>query len=565
MIGPFKEPPFSLFRISPIGIATRKYSGKKRLIIDLSSPHGTYVPSINSIIPAPNFSMKYAFIDHAITLIRKAGHGAWLSKADITSAFKVLPIHPEFWHFFGIFWKGAYYFSVCLTFGCRSSPKIFDSLSEALCWILTNNHKLPYVLHLLDDFLIITPTSSPPHSGLSTLVKVFSEIGVPLSKEKTLGPCTSIEFLGITLDSISFQASLPLEKIQRIALLLSNYILADRCTKQQLLALLGHLNYAIRIIPQGKSFVSNLLAKAATIPSLHDKTTLDEACKMEMRLWQQFLSSWNGISFFYNDYITHPEDIQMYTDAAPSIGFGGYYSGRWFASEWPPEFSNLIQKSDFPSSALYKMYPVIIATILWGHEWSRQSILIHSDNSAVVEIINKGRSRSLAIMQLVRRLTLISAQHQFIIRAAHVLGYSNSIADASREAILNGLAQSTLSAYLTGWNCFKAYHFFYQLSFPLMNVWSICNFVTHAHSYQNIRASSIQTYLSGMNFIYKLATGDQCQTISHPHVHCMKSGIFVPVSACRLPKISPIFGSFSSIFLSFPSRLSVSQIVINEP
>ncbi|XP_055030533.2 uncharacterized protein [Misgurnus anguillicaudatus] len=430
MIGPFKEPPFSLFRISPIGIATRKYSGKKRLIIDLSSPHGTYVPSINSIIPAPDFSMKYASIEQAITLIRKAGHGAWLSKADITSAFKVLPIHPEFWRFFGIFWKGAYYFSVRLTFGCRSSPKIFDSLSEALCWILINNHKLPYVLHLLDDFLIITPTSAPPHSGLSTLVKVFSEIGVPLSKEKTLGPCTSIEFLGITLDSISFQASLPLEKIQRIALLLSNYILADRCTKQQLLALLGHLNYAIRIIPQGKSFISNLLAKAATIPSLHDKITLDEACKMEMRLWQQFLSSWNGISFFYNDYITHPEDIQMYTDAAPSIGFGGYYSGRWFASEWPPEFSNLIQQSDFPSSALYEMYPVIIAAILWGHKWSRHSILIHSDNSAVVEIINKGRSRSLAIMQLVRRLTLISAQHQFIIRAAHIPGYCNSIADS---------------------------------------------------------------------------------------------------------------------------------------
>ncbi|RXN39437.1 poly [Labeo rohita] len=151
--------------------------------------------------------MKYASIDQAISLIRKAGLGAWLSKADITSAFKVMPIHPEFWRFFGIFWKGAYYFAVRLTFGCKSSPKIFDSLSEALCWILINNHKLPYVLHLLDDFLIITPPSTPSSLGLSTLVQVFNELGVPLSKEKTLGPCTSIEFLGITLDSISFQES----------------------------------------------------------------------------------------------------------------------------------------------------------------------------------------------------------------------------------------------------------------------------------------------------------------------------------------------------------------------
>uniref|UniRef100_UPI003AAD8AB9 uncharacterized protein n=1 Tax=Centroberyx gerrardi TaxID=166262 RepID=UPI003AAD8AB9 len=430
MIGPFDNPPFPVFRISPIGVATRKYSGKKRLIIDLSSPHGSHIPSINSVIPSPDFSMQYATIDHAITLIRLAGRGAWLSKADITSAFKVLPIHPDFWRFFGVCWKGAYYFSVRLTFGCRSSPRIFDSLSEALCWILTNNHRLPYILHLLDDFLVVTPPASPPHLGLTTLTKVFSELGVPLSEEKTSGPSTSIEFLGITLDSISFQASLPSEKIQRITLLLSNYLLADRCTKRQLLALLGHLNYAICIIPQAKSFLSNLLTKAAAVPSLHDRVDLDDACKMEMRMWQHFLSSWNGISFFYDDFITQPEDIQLYTDAAPSIGFGGYYGGRWFASAWPSEFKSLDSESRSPSSALHELYPIVIAAILWGHEWSRKSILIHSDNTAVVEILNKGRSRSPAIMQFLRRLTLISAQHQFILRAAHIPGHHNSIADS---------------------------------------------------------------------------------------------------------------------------------------
>ncbi len=47
MIGPFNEPPFEVFRVSPIGIATGKFSGKKRLIVDLSSPHNSTVPSIN--------------------------------------------------------------------------------------------------------------------------------------------------------------------------------------------------------------------------------------------------------------------------------------------------------------------------------------------------------------------------------------------------------------------------------------------------------------------------------------------------------------------------------------
>lgn len=38
MIGPFDNSPFPIFRVSPKGVATRKYSGKKRLIIDLSAP-----------------------------------------------------------------------------------------------------------------------------------------------------------------------------------------------------------------------------------------------------------------------------------------------------------------------------------------------------------------------------------------------------------------------------------------------------------------------------------------------------------------------------------------------
>ena len=40
LYGPFNEPPFhNNFRVSPIGLAVGKYSGKKRLIVDLSSPH----------------------------------------------------------------------------------------------------------------------------------------------------------------------------------------------------------------------------------------------------------------------------------------------------------------------------------------------------------------------------------------------------------------------------------------------------------------------------------------------------------------------------------------------
>jgi len=70
MIGPFDNSPFPTFRISPIGVATRKYSGKKRLIIDLSAPHNGLADSINSLIPLAPFSLFYNTVDDAIKYIK---------------------------------------------------------------------------------------------------------------------------------------------------------------------------------------------------------------------------------------------------------------------------------------------------------------------------------------------------------------------------------------------------------------------------------------------------------------------------------------------------------------
>ncbi|XP_056596689.1 uncharacterized protein LOC130414700 [Triplophysa dalaica] len=428
MIGPFHKPPFSVFRISPIGIATRKFSGKKRLIIDLSSPHNSTIPSINSIIPLEEFSLHYHDIEQAITLIKKAGRSAWLAKVDITSTFKIMPIHPDFWHLFGIRWNQKFYFSVHLTFGCRSSPKIFDMLSEAICWILSNNYAIPYIIHLLDDFLIISPHNSIPAAHLSIVQKLFAKLGIPLAQEKNAGPSTSIEFLGINLDSEKFQASLPKEKIDRIILVATSLIDNPNCSKRELLSILGHLNFAVRIIPQGRPFISHLLSLASSVPALEDQLSLTNACRNELSLWITFLKQWNGLSFFYNDMILNPEDIQLFTDAAPSVGFGGYYQGRWFASTWPPQLQNLPQSSS--SSALFELYPLVISAFLWGKEWSTSSISVYCDNEAAVHCINKGRSHSLTLTPLIRRLTWISACDQFIITAKHIPGSKNQIADS---------------------------------------------------------------------------------------------------------------------------------------
>ncbi len=180
---------------------------------------------------------------------------------------------PDFWHLFEVYWHEKYYFSIRLTFGCKSSPKLFDTLSEALCWILANNYNIPYLIHLLDDFLIVSPRHFLPATHLSTIQRVLSELSIPIASKKTEGPATSLEFLGISLNSVKFQTSLPKEKIIRISNVINNHTSATRISKCDLLSLLCPQNVAMRIV---LPFISHLLSLASSGPGLNDLVTLNE-------------------------------------------------------------------------------------------------------------------------------------------------------------------------------------------------------------------------------------------------------------------------------------------------
>jgi len=233
VIGPFDKIPFLHYRISPLGIAESKYSRKKRLIVDLSAPHDDSAhPSLNDLIDKDDFSLSYVSIDNAISVIQKLGKGSWLCKTDIKDAFKLLPIKESLWPFYGVKWKDKYYFYTRLVFGSRSSPKIFDFLSLAICWILHNNYHVEHILHLLDDFLTIDSPDSVPERTMALLMLVFKKLGIPLADHKTVGPTHCLEFLGVILDAEKMEARLPADKVARIASILQSFYTKKTCTKR---------------------------------------------------------------------------------------------------------------------------------------------------------------------------------------------------------------------------------------------------------------------------------------------------------------------------------------------
>lgn len=422
--GPYSDIPYTTYRINPVGVAEGKYSKKKRLIVDLSAPHEDIKnPSLNELIDKDQYSLQYVSIDDAIKIIKNLGKGAMLIKTDITDAFKNIPLSPDMWPFHGIQWDECYYFYNRLVFGSRSSPKIFDNLSIAVCWIAKHNYEIENILHLLDDFLVIVQSGEDASAIMNTLLNIFDMLGIPLSTKKTEGPCTELEYLGIILDTINMEARLPLEKVKRIQGILESFRHRKTCTKRELLSLLGHLNFASRVIHPGRSFVSHLIKLSTTVKKLSHHIHIKN-CNSDIAMWARFLKDWNGVSFFLNDNVTVAADMRLYTDATDT-SYGGFFDNKWFQGYFPEEILN-----EQTSMAFFELYPIVMSCILWGHTWSRHRILFYCDNSTTVEIINKGRSKIPSIMKLMRKLTYHSAINSFIIHAKHIPGRQNCIADA---------------------------------------------------------------------------------------------------------------------------------------
>ena len=317
LMGPFEQPPFDLYRVNPIGLVQGKYSNKYRLIVDLSAPHNNEEhASLNSLIDKDEYSLSYVKLDDAIAKIREYGKHSTLCKLDVVDAYRNIPTLPSQWKYLCIKWKGLYYFYTKLSFGSRSSPKIFSLLSEAIHWILTNNYGVECLLFLLDDFLAITRPSEDGNRTMALLTMVFNRLRLPIHPRKTLGPVTALEYLGVRLDSVAMTAYLPADKLARIIAMIDGFRHRRRITKRELLSLLGHINFASRVIRPGRSFISYLLSLAASVKELHYHVYLNQACLRDLSMWYNFMSEWNGISFFYDENVTLAADMQLFTDAS---------------------------------------------------------------------------------------------------------------------------------------------------------------------------------------------------------------------------------------------------------
>ena len=417
--GPYSHPPFTPFNLNPLGAVPKK-SGKWRLIMHLSHPPGT---SVNDGIPIEEFSLRYISVDAAADAIMTLGRGCYLAKADVKSAFRICPVRPEDWPLLGFQWQSRFYFDRVLPFGLRSAPFIFNCLAEALCWVLKHNYSVDTIMHYLDDYLTAGRSYTECERNLHLLKAVFEHIGVPLAEEKFEGPATIISFLGILLDSERLEARLPEDKLSSVKEALTEWLSNPSATKRELLALIGTLSFAAKVVPPGRTFLRRMIDLSTTEQHLDARITLEDSFGKDLHWWHSFLESWNGRSLLLSPKWLPNTTLQLFTDSSGSIGYGAFFKLHWFQGRWTP--SNQCMSIQWK-----ELYPIVRAAATWGYQWSTKRILFLCDNEAVVSILRSGTSRSPEIMVLMRTLHFCAAKYQFMHSAKHIPGITNPIADA---------------------------------------------------------------------------------------------------------------------------------------
>ncbi|XP_073419122.1 uncharacterized protein [Dendrobates tinctorius] len=411
MAGPFQSLPFKNFRISPLGIVPKKEPGKYRLIHHLSYPKGD---SVNDAIPPEDSSVTYASFDRAVELVRAAGHVALLAKTDIESAFRLLPVHPECYHLLGCKVDQLFYFDMCLPMGCSISCHYFELFSTFLDWVVRHETGSNSTVHYLDDFLFVGPRDSKLGSFLLQKFKFISRrFGVPLSPEKTIGPCNVLPFLGIEIDTNEMIFRLPADKLEKTLQIVKSFIVKKKVTLQQMQSLLGLLNFACRVMPVGRAFSRRLSLATKGIAQPGHRIRINRSMKADLTVWKTFLETYNGHTCVMSHEMLN-NALGLLVGADLTNGFVAIYCNQWCKSRWPVPWTSTTWGSN---PVLLEIFAIVTSVELWGEKLKNANIRFLIKNPGSAKCLNSMSSSSPPILALLRRLALLCLRHNIWCRA----------------------------------------------------------------------------------------------------------------------------------------------------
>ena len=408
--------------------AVVKPTSKPRLVIDLSR-------NLNPFLHIQPF--KYSSIDDAVAL---SSPSCWYGKLDLSNAFLSFPLHPTAIPYFTFSFDEKLYRFSRMPFGLATAPLVCTQLLSVVVHALRG--RIHRVIAYLDDFLFICDSAEALSLALEFAHEVFASFGLVVNSSKTEGPTQVITFLGVELDSVACTTACPPSRLRELESIIDSSLSLHVIRRRQLESLIGKFSFAAQCLPGARPFMRRLLDVLQRCRRRNRAAIVrtDPGFKADLRYWRSHLDSWNGSARWRSSLST---PIVVASDASLQ-GFGLHLvsvpadidSSSWpaqlqpgagISGSWSKDHSLLCR--DHRLITACELFAVYAAAWSFRRQLKDRSVLFQIDNQTDVSIINRQSTRSPLLTCILRALFDLANKFNFSLRAVHLPGTDNFIAD----------------------------------------------------------------------------------------------------------------------------------------
>jgi hypothetical protein len=385
-----------------------------------------------------------------------------LWKSDVSEAYRLLPVAPE--------WQvrqvntidGIRHIDRCVAFGGRRSGDIFISFMSLVLWVAQHRRGVPNPNGFVDDsFAVQVGTKTVYHAPLdkeipvdqARMLTLWDELGIPYKPHKQQhGKVLTI--LGIEVNAIELSYTLPQEKREELLEELRLFIFprggkSNRFSMRDMQTLAGWMNWALNVFPLLRPALCNVYDRMRSRSKATGRMKVTRAMSNDLDWARRHIEESDGVLLLRaRDWeIDEPTVVTIYTDACMT-GLGifilDYNMGFWCVID-----------DSLPSEWIYyrELWGVVTALHYAIEHLGLEDdkIVIFTDNTNSVDAFN-----TLAVDPIYNPMLrfavdlLIKSRCQ--LRVLYVPGQENEVADAlSRRnfARLEQIAPSLVVDQLT--------------------------------------------------------------------------------------------------------------------
>ena len=385
-----------------------KASGGWRPVIDLSP--------FNEFVQQTPFKM-----ETAASVLLSARKGDFLASIDLKDVYFQIPVHVSSRKWLRFVSNGTVHQFKVLCFGLSTAPQVFTRVFAIVsAWAHARGVRL---LRYLDDCLVLASTEARARQHVRDLLSLCNSLGVVLNREKSdLNPSQSVEYHGMTIDTVAARAYPTLPRIDKFIATARKFLVHRDPSAQLWQVLLGHMSSLEKLVPRGRLRMHSLQWRL----KLHWSPERDppNLPVPRSRQVEEDLSWWMVRDHLLEGtpFGTPTPDLRLYSNASRA-GWGAHLPDQSVSGVWSHQESSL-------HINLLELKALFLALRAFSHLVTDHRVTAMCDNSTVVAYVNKqGGTVSDSLCSLTGQLLRWTQSNRVQLEVRYLPGQSNVLAD----------------------------------------------------------------------------------------------------------------------------------------